>query len=322
VIASSGMSVYIKVDEIVQRFGISVPFPVKLYNFINSQFNDGFLEWRNDGNSFQIRNPRGLLPHLMRYFNQSKFASFQRRLNIHGFKRIFEPNVSGLYFHPKFINGREDLLKEIEVVPSQESNMSRGKRKFESSKELSNAVSRPRQDPIRTPHLVHIPPQLEGRIRNRDNMRGGWSVVGLFESQVSSEMQHSYHPTHWSSTMTRGISQIDEYGMRGYGASQSSSLRYSVPVVASSVNTSSRGLFQEWAGQESSGGQHGASSLPTGHQARGEDNDLPWYMTDTLYDHLCSLVTPEMYRRVFGSFQSAFFRLPHSTAAHAPMGRS
>lgn len=46
----------------------------------------------------------------------TKIASFQRQLNLYGFRRISKGNDQGAYFHPKFIRGRRDIIHEIKRV--------------------------------------------------------------------------------------------------------------------------------------------------------------------------------------------------------------
>lgn len=44
-------------------------------------------------------------------------TSFQRQLNLYGFRRITKGENQGTYFHPKFQRGRKDLLMEIKRLP-------------------------------------------------------------------------------------------------------------------------------------------------------------------------------------------------------------
>ena len=44
-------------------------------------------------------------------------TSFQRQLNLYGFRRVTKGEDSGSYYHPKFQKGRRDLVSEIKRLP-------------------------------------------------------------------------------------------------------------------------------------------------------------------------------------------------------------
>lgn len=46
----------------------------------------------------------------------TKYTSFQRQLNLYGFRRLSKGEDQGSYFHPKFQRNRKDLLPEIRRV--------------------------------------------------------------------------------------------------------------------------------------------------------------------------------------------------------------
>ncbi len=43
----------------------------------------------------------------------NKFSSFQRQLNLYGFRKIVKGRESGCYMHPSFLRDRPDLLSEV-----------------------------------------------------------------------------------------------------------------------------------------------------------------------------------------------------------------
>jgi hypothetical protein len=47
---------------------------------------------------------------------ETKLSSFQRQLNIYGFRKVNRGDEQGCYFHPKFRKGRKDLLHEVKRV--------------------------------------------------------------------------------------------------------------------------------------------------------------------------------------------------------------
>lgn len=50
-------------------------------------------------------------------FIESKFTSFQRQLNIYGFKKLLRGDDKGSYFHPHFQRNRRELLFEMKRLP-------------------------------------------------------------------------------------------------------------------------------------------------------------------------------------------------------------
>jgi hypothetical protein len=59
-----------------------------------------------------------LFPHTVkRWFRQSKYASFQRQLNMYRFARITTGRDKNGYHHPYFLRGREDLTRRILRLP-------------------------------------------------------------------------------------------------------------------------------------------------------------------------------------------------------------
>ena len=89
-------------------------FPEKLYEIIENATEQGLAKWEGDGKIFKITEPERfadeLLPH---YFRQTKYKSFQRQLNVYGFKRIHHGVHKGGYIHSLFQKGYPDLCKSI-----------------------------------------------------------------------------------------------------------------------------------------------------------------------------------------------------------------
>lgn len=49
----------------------------------------------------------------------NKLTSFQRQLNLYGFRRITKGTDMGAYFHPQFRKDRPDLVARIRRLPGQ-----------------------------------------------------------------------------------------------------------------------------------------------------------------------------------------------------------
>lgn len=104
--------------------GVSIPFPVKLFNMLAQVHDDTtchgldqFVCWQSHGRAFRVLQKNKfeeiILP---RFFKQGKYTSFQRQLNIYGFKRITRGADQGSYYHELFLHGRKYLSYGIERV--------------------------------------------------------------------------------------------------------------------------------------------------------------------------------------------------------------
>ena len=56
------------------------------------------------------------------FFLDTKFASFQRQLNLYGFRRIIKGKDHGAYFHPSFKQNSPHLIPEIKRLTKKSSN--------------------------------------------------------------------------------------------------------------------------------------------------------------------------------------------------------
>lgn len=96
---------------------LETPFPLKVYAMLEDAEAKGFeaiVSWQPQGKSFKIHCPEIFESSIMpKYFAQGKFKSFQRQLNIYGWKKVqFGPNKRG-YAHKHFIRGMPDLCKNV-----------------------------------------------------------------------------------------------------------------------------------------------------------------------------------------------------------------
>jgi len=92
-------------------------FPIKLYMMLEDASEEGFdsiISWQPGGDSFKVHHSQTFTDEAMqKYFSHTKYKSFQRQLNIYGWKKIqFGPNKGG-YKHPHFVRGRPDLFDKI-----------------------------------------------------------------------------------------------------------------------------------------------------------------------------------------------------------------
>lgn len=76
------------------------------------------VHWAPHGFAFVVTDQDKFLEEIVpRYFKHTKLTSFQRQLNLYGFRRLTKGEDQGAYFHPKFQRGRKDLIPEIKRLP-------------------------------------------------------------------------------------------------------------------------------------------------------------------------------------------------------------
>ena len=97
----------------VQANGVTETFPVKLHKMLEGNAANGLehiASWQPHGRCFVVHNQQEFVDLVMPdYFSQSKYPSFQRQLNLYGFKRITKgPDRNG-YHHPSFLRGYPEL---------------------------------------------------------------------------------------------------------------------------------------------------------------------------------------------------------------------
>jgi hypothetical protein len=95
----------------------TMSFPTKLHTMLQDSERLGFghiVSWQPGGKSFKVVNADRFGMEIMRdYFNQTKFKSFQRQLNIYGFKRVHHGPNKGGYIHRYFSRETPELCDHI-----------------------------------------------------------------------------------------------------------------------------------------------------------------------------------------------------------------
>jgi HSF-type DNA-binding len=101
----------------LRKEGTVISFPVKLHEVLDTVEREGqcnILSWQPHGRCFVIHQLdkfiRDLLP---QHFSLTKIASFQRQLNLYGFKRLTTGRDKSGYYHESFLRGRRDLARTI-----------------------------------------------------------------------------------------------------------------------------------------------------------------------------------------------------------------
>jgi hypothetical protein len=68
------------------------------------------VSWQPHGKAFRVHQPEVFAGRIIpRYFKQSKYKSFQRQLNIYGFRRILKGLDKGAYYHTLFIRNKKSM---------------------------------------------------------------------------------------------------------------------------------------------------------------------------------------------------------------------
>lgn len=96
--------------------GVMMPFPEKLMNMLDreSNLNPTVVSWLSHGRAFIVYKPKIFTNDIMAgYFRQSKLTSFQRQLNLYGFRRITQGADAGAYYHELFLRGRPKLCMRM-----------------------------------------------------------------------------------------------------------------------------------------------------------------------------------------------------------------
>jgi len=103
--------------------GVTQPFPEKLYEMLETESNSPSVSsnsnqlpvvWLPHGRAFLVRKPKVFTTTIMpRYFRQTKLTSFQRQLNLYGFRRITQGPDAGAYYHQLFLRGRPQLCMRM-----------------------------------------------------------------------------------------------------------------------------------------------------------------------------------------------------------------
>jgi len=92
-------------------------FSANLYHmleYIEAEGLSHIASWQPHGRAFKIHKPNIFIVTIApKYFEQTKFTSFQRQLNIYGFSRFTKGPDMGAYYHQHFLRGGLSLINDI-----------------------------------------------------------------------------------------------------------------------------------------------------------------------------------------------------------------
>lgn len=94
-----------------------LPFPCKLFEMLEDADEKGFrhvVSWNSDGDGFMVHDTDTFMKQIIpRYFNQTKYKSFQRQLSLYGVTRITGGRRKGLRLHEKLLRGQRGLCRTM-----------------------------------------------------------------------------------------------------------------------------------------------------------------------------------------------------------------
>ncbi|CAB9496758.1 shock factor protein [Seminavis robusta] len=97
-----------------------VSFPARLHYMLNELEKDGLshiVSWQPHGRCFLVHDKKKFVDLVLRnWFRQSKYPSFQRQLNLYGFRRVTRGADKNGYFHELFLRQRPHLASRIQRV--------------------------------------------------------------------------------------------------------------------------------------------------------------------------------------------------------------
>lgn len=103
----------------VSKGGVTTPFPEKLYQMLdhialNEVELSSIVSWQPHGRCFLVKKVKEFTSTVLpRFFQQKKYASFQRQLNLYGFNRITKGPDKGSYYHELFLRSKKFLCRGI-----------------------------------------------------------------------------------------------------------------------------------------------------------------------------------------------------------------
>mmetsp|Transcript_19707 Transcript_19707/g.44743 ORF Transcript_19707/g.44743 Transcript_19707/m.44743 type:complete len:493 (+) Transcript_19707:816-2294(+) len=97
-----------------KKGGVNQPFPEKLMEMLMGGEDPYVVSWLPHGRSFLVHKPKEFTEQIMpKYFKQTKLTSFQRQLNLYGFRRITQGADAGSYYHELFLRCRPQLCMRM-----------------------------------------------------------------------------------------------------------------------------------------------------------------------------------------------------------------
>jgi hypothetical protein len=99
--------------------GPPLTFPRKIMDMLRTE-DPNVVGWVPSGTSFVIRDADTFVQQILpKYFRHGRMTSFQRQLNLYGFKRICNKGPeAGAYYHDLFLRDQPDLCHQMKRLPA------------------------------------------------------------------------------------------------------------------------------------------------------------------------------------------------------------
>jgi hypothetical protein len=177
--------------------GVAEPFPEKLHRMLDAAEKageDDVVSFFSHGRAFAIHKPRRFVENVMpRFFKQTKLTSFQRQLNLYGFKRLSQGPDNGGYYHAHFLKGRPGLC----------ANMAREKLKGD---------NKFKRDPENEPNFYAMPPiKMNGETTTSSPM-----LLAPFPPPPTGSLHSSPGPSPSYASISAGIPATPYFAPYGY----------------------------------------------------------------------------------------------------------
>ena len=79
---------------------MEMSFGLKLHEILHKKEYNGYITWMPHGRAFRIMIPKRLeMKVLPKYFNHSRYSTFMRQLNNHGFKHLTQGQDRNCHYH-------------------------------------------------------------------------------------------------------------------------------------------------------------------------------------------------------------------------------
>jgi len=136
--------------------GAPQAFPRKLFEILCQEPGD-IIGWTEGGSSFLIKDMETfVIQVLMKYFRHQKYSSFQRQLNLYGFRKVSKGSNVGAYAHKYFLEGRHDLLVKVRRMPQASTQPEKDAAKAKEKADKHAALLASRQRKGKRPHKAPV----------------------------------------------------------------------------------------------------------------------------------------------------------------------